>query len=47
MALGFGYVRDAKPMQINWQDVGEKMSTAIETEIADRESRKADIENAS
>ena len=44
MALGFGYVRDAKPMQINWQDVGEKMSTAIETEIADRESRKADIE---
>jgi len=44
MALGFGYVRDSKPMQINWQDVGEKMSTAIETEIADRESRKADIE---
>ena len=44
MALGFGYVRDAKPMQINWQEVGEKMSTALETEIADRESRKADIE---
>ena len=44
MATGFGYVRDAKPMQINWQDVGKQMSDNIQTEVKDRQQRKDDID---
>tara|TARA_B100001059_G_C17839307_1_gene590803 strand:- start:7854 stop:9494 length:1641 start_codon:yes stop_codon:yes gene_type:complete len=43
MATGFGYVRDAKPMQINWQDVGKQMSDNIQSEVKDRQKRKDDI----
>lgn len=43
MALGFGYVRDAKPMQINWGEVGQKMTDAISLELTDRQNRKDDI----
>ena len=44
MATGFGYVRDAKPMQINWGEVGQKMTNAISAEIQDRQSRKDEID---
>ena len=44
MALGYGYVRDAKPMQINWQEVGEQMTESIQTEVQDRQKRKDDID---
>ena len=44
MATGFGYVRDAKPMQINWQDVGKQMSDNIQSEVKDRQKRKDDID---
>jgi len=44
MATGFGYVRDAKPMQINWGEVGQKMTDAISGEIQDRQSRKDEID---
>jgi hypothetical protein len=43
MALGFGYVRDAKPMQINWGEVGQKMTDAISLELTDRQNRKDEI----
>lgn len=44
MALGYGYVRDAKPMQINWQEVGKQMTDNIQAEITDRQNRKDDID---
>lgn len=44
MALGYGYVRDAKPMQINWQEVGKQMTDSIQAEITDRQRRKDDID---
>tara|TARA_B100000902_G_scaffold108276_3_gene110012 strand:- start:6226 stop:8241 length:2016 start_codon:yes stop_codon:yes gene_type:complete len=44
MALGYGYVRDAKPMQINWQEVGKQMTDSIQAEITDRQNRKDDID---
>ena len=44
MATGFGYVRDSKPMQIDWQDIGKQMSDNIGLEMADRQKRKDDID---
>ena len=44
MALGYGYVKDAKPMQINWQEVGKQMTDNIQAEITDRQNRKDDID---
>ena len=47
MALGFGYVRDAKPMQINWQDVGKQMTDSLDSEMTSRQKRKDDIDKFS
>jgi len=44
MATGYGYVRDAKPMQINWGEVGQKMTDAISGEVQDRQNRKDEID---
>jgi len=44
MATGFGYVRDAKPMQINWGEVGQKMSDAVSLELKNRQDRKDEID---
>jgi len=43
MATGYGYVKDSKPLQIDWQSVGEKMSLSIDAEVKDRQSRKDKI----
>jgi len=44
MATGYGYVRDSKPLQIDWQSVGEKMGQSIDDEVKDRQSRKDKID---
>ena len=44
MALGFGYVRDSKPTQIDWQDIGKQMSDNIGLEMVDRQKRKDAID---
>lgn len=44
MPTGFGYVRDAKPMQINWGEVGQKMSDAVSLELKNRQDRKDEID---
>ena len=44
MATGYGYVKDSKPLQIDWQTVGEKMGQSIDAEVKDRQSRKDKID---
>ena len=45
--MGYGYVRDSQPTQINWADIGKQMTDAISAEVKDREGRKEAIDTAS
>jgi len=45
--MGYGYVRDDKPTQINWGEIGKQMTDSIAAEVVNRESRKAAIDTAS
>tara|TARA_R110002012_G_scaffold148679_3_gene307603 strand:- start:4644 stop:6290 length:1647 start_codon:yes stop_codon:yes gene_type:complete len=44
MATGYGYVRDSKPLRINWEEIGNRMSESVERELEGREQRKDKID---
>tara|TARA_R100000988_G_scaffold103473_1_gene82964 strand:+ start:5852 stop:7405 length:1554 start_codon:yes stop_codon:yes gene_type:complete len=44
MALGYGYVRDDDPVQINWREISKNFTDRIQADQADRQKRKDDIQ---
>tara|TARA_R100001440_G_scaffold75733_2_gene103796 strand:+ start:484 stop:2154 length:1671 start_codon:yes stop_codon:yes gene_type:complete len=44
MALGYGYVRDDDPVQINWREISKSFTDRIKADQADRQKRKDDIQ---
>ena len=44
MALGYGYVRDDDPVQINWREISKNFTDRIKADQADRQKRKDDIQ---
>ena len=44
MALGYGYVRDDDPVQINWSEITQNFTDRIKADQVDRQKRKDDIQ---
>lgn len=44
MALGYGYVRDDDPVQINWSEITKNFTDRIKADQVDRQKRKDDIQ---
>ena len=44
MALGYGYVRDDDPVQINWREISKNFTDRIQADQEDRQKRKDDIQ---
>lgn len=46
MALGYGYVRDDDPVQINWREISKNFTDRLQADEASRNKRKADIQQS-
>ena len=44
MALGYGYVRDDDPVQVNWSEISKNFTDRIKADQVDRQKRKDDIQ---
>jgi len=44
MALGYGYVRDDDPVQVNWSEISKSFTDRIKADQVDRQKRKDDIQ---
>ena len=44
MALGYGYVRDDDPVQVNWAEISKNFTDRIKADQVDRQKRKDDIQ---
>ena len=47
MPIGYGYVKDDKPLGVNWAEVGQKMNKVIDDDLKSREVRKEAIDKES
>ncbi len=46
MPLGYGYVRDDDPVQINWREISKNFTDRLQADEASRNKRKADIQQS-